>query len=268
MTSKKQLITAKTFMEENPLWEVIKLKDGKDTLSYKSNNVLYLLRCKQCGNEAEKPGNTIGQCTRCKYTLRYDDDDKKFVKEEPTDEKDIRVAAENMKKPAKKFTSIEGEVPDKRKKEKVVLVTDESDDDTLVEVDEGTKNVALDLSELIKIASKTTGLKSDTQLANQKKKKDSYAKRREEKIESHKEQKEMEVENIDEFDGDDELTTTTTTILPKKKDKEHSKIVDHNIDEEPCPPVKVEEIMMKVVRLRPGQTYFCKESGILFMVDE
>jgi len=61
----------------------------------------------------------------------------------------------------------------------------------------------------------------------------------------------MEVENIDEFDQDDELATTTTTILPKKKDKEHSKIVDHNIDEEPCPSVKVEEIMIKVVRLKP-----------------
>jgi hypothetical protein len=174
-------------MGENPLWEVIKLKgviklkeviklkDGKETLSYKSNNVLYLLRCKQYGNEVEKPGNTIGQCTRCKYTLRYDDDER-FVKEAPTDEKDIRVAVENMKKPTKQLTSIEDAVPDKRKKEKTKidldLTDDESDDSNGSDVDViDNSRVGLDIKDLVKLASSSSGLRSKTQLDFRKRKK-------------------------------------------------------------------------------------------------
>ena len=123
MTS--SIVTVQSFIKSNPLWTVVKLREGRDTLSYKSNNALYLVECKQCGDQAEKPGNTITQCRRCKYSLVREGDDWKVLA--PFDEKDIRIAKDNMKKPPKKFTFVEEELPEKREKKVEVEEVEEEE---------------------------------------------------------------------------------------------------------------------------------------------
>ena len=268
---KNPIVTVDAFVQSNPLWKVLKVKEGRGTLSYKSNSVLYLVECKNCGDQAEKPGNTISQCRRCKHTVEFNFAKDKFVTAEPTDPKDIRIAKDNLKKPAKKLTALSEDVPSKRsaKKAEPVEEEEEEEEDEEEEEEEPAPKVApvgLDIKDLISLAVKTSGLKSDNQVAEQKKKKEAYKNLRKEKIEAKIEHDKWV---NDDSDHDADRVTPETSILPKKKSTERSKVVDSNVVDAPqCSGVKVEEKTMKVVRLKPGQTFYCKESGILFVVDE
>lgn len=265
MTS--SIVTVESFIKSNPLWTVVKLREGRNTLSYKSNNALYLVECKQCGDQAEKPGNTITQCRRCKYSLVREGDDWKVLA--PFDEKDIRIAKDNMKKPPKKFTFVEEELPEKREKKVEVEEVEEEElpkkrgkkEKVVVEEkqeeDAPAPSVGLDLDDLFKIATTTSGHKSQKQLDYEQAKIESYEKKRQAKIE---EKKQRDIEDNLDIDG---LTGhVEESILPKSKQNERSKVTDKN-----CV-VKEEDVVVKKIRLKPGCTYYCKESGILFIVDD
>lgn len=64
----------------------------------------------------------------------------------------------------------------------------------------------------------------------------------------------------------DDITEDVEPIIPtaKKKEKKVEKTKDHPISEN-CP--EVEKVMMSVVRLKPGQSFYCKTTSTLYLVD-
>ena len=72
-------ISAETFFSNNNLFEFIKYKDIKtEKLSVISSDNKYILKCKICGEDNDKTGNSkiLLKCTNCKSYLTPSDEDK------------------------------------------------------------------------------------------------------------------------------------------------------------------------------------------------
>lgn len=277
-----KIISVTTFFTENPLWKLLKQKDGKVTASYKSNTVNSLIECKKCGEQAERRGTAGYMCLRCRRTVAVTPTGVVTIVE-PTGEKELAMQEKGMardpkkiydadlaededdeeeepilvkKKSTKKKTELttqemEDLVPSsKKKKSKKDMVPFEDSD--VEEVKKPSEELFMDLDLLAEFAAKTSGNLTEAEIAAKKTLLEKKTIRRQTKKTAVEAARAAAEEDITE----DGTTTTTTTILPTKKEKECSKATE-------CSGVVVREI-----RLKPGSSYYCAETKTMYIVDE
>ena len=273
-----KIISVAKFFEHNPLWKLVKQKDGKPTASYKSNTVNSIIECKKCTEQAERRGTAGYKCLRCRRSIELDDAGV-FKIVEPTTEKELAAQEVGMARDPKKiYDEDEDEddeepapVPVKKTKKKAALTTQEMDDlvpstkkkmskkavapvDTSDDEEDATpKKLFMDLDFLADLAAKTSGNLTEAEMKAKKATLEKKTTRRQIKKTAAEAARTAAEEDITE-DGTT-TTTTTTTILPIKKEKERSKVTE-------CSGVVEREI-----RLKPGSSYYCATTKTMFIVD-
>lgn len=225
------IISVTTFFKDNGLFKLLELKDGAMNKSYKTKSQEYVMECEKCGQQVEQRGNAVFQCRRCRRSVvpdRNDDDELIWVIEEPTG-KLLKKAEEAMLKPAKVFPKFAA-----------AAAVEEVEEEAEEEREEPKPPSAATMVDFLKgSAPKVSGKR----VAARKKARD-----------------EEEARDIDE-PSDDVILPTKKASVPKPKETPVVEPVAETIGK--CP--KAKEVTMKVVELSPGQTFYCKESGILFI---
>lgn len=228
------IISARNFTDGNKLFNVLLHKDGDEKKSYKTRNQLYVMECSKCLEQVEMRGNAKFECRRCRRFVSplIGDDGKikwKIDESSLTDKKVI----EALKNPPKVFF----------KDGKYIEVEAESEEDEEEDEEENIpapvpvkKSIPKgdEMIDFLKATAVETGSKSKDR------------------------PKKKKVEVVTEDNGDD-IDEEVDSIIPKKKEKTTlpKKPVEY------CPVVS--EVQMKVITLKPGQTYFCKELNMLFV---
>lgn len=257
-------ISAKTFIDHNPLFKVSKI-NGNNTMSYKSTSVEYFWTCEgkgseknsKCGEFAERKGSSKFNCLRCRrYLVQVSEADGYWKVEEPTDEKELELRTRGFARPAKSDTTIP--TPRLTISKKTVKVSEEDEDEDEEEEEApAPKIISLDIDKLVNIASKTSGLR--TKVAS--KKEALVAKR-----EDERKHKAKQVEDADADINEPDEEDIPQVVLPVTKKKEQSKAKPQSVKvEEKGDCAKVEEITMKVVRLKANQTFFCPVTNTMYM---
>lgn len=226
------IISARNFADGNKLFNVLLHKDGDDKKSYKTRNQLYVMECSKCLEQVEQRGNAKFECRRCRRFVSpvIGDDGKIKWKIDESSLKDKKVI-EALKNPPKvffkdgKYIEVEAESEDEEEDEEVNIPTP-----VKKSIPKGDEMI-----DFLKAMAVETGNKSKDR------------------------PKKKKVEAVAEDNGDDIDEEVVESIIPKKKEKTvlPKKPVEH------CPVVS--DVQMKVITLKPGQTYFCKELNTLFV---
>ena len=263
MSRKSSVISAETFFNENPLWKLLKLGDGKLSASYKSNVNEYFLECKECGEQIERRGSAGFKCTRCRRTVELVDDNK-FVIVEPTDEKDLALKEKNMARDPKKLTGLDAEEssdkeepvkvvePVKTRKtraKKVVVPAAVPEDSEAEEEPTEPKEVFLDLNDLAALASKASGYLTPEELVEKEK---IVARKNSRRAAKKADREQREIEEVDNINEDEE---PSDSILPERKEKERCKVKE-------CRGVVNSEIILK-----SGESYYIAELGLMIRAE-
>lgn len=274
-----KIISVAKFFDHNPLWTLLKQKDGKPTASYKSNTVNSFIECKKCTEQAKRRGTAGYMCLRCRRTVEVVDGVVSIV--EPTSEKELAAQEVGMARDPKKiYNEDEDEdaeeepapVPVKKTKKKAALTTQEMEDlvpstkkkmskkavapvDSSDDEEDATpkKELFMDLDLLADFAAKTSGNLTEAEMKAKKATLEKKTTRRQIKKTAAETARDAAEDDITE-DGTT-TTTTTTTILPIKKEKERSKVTE-------CSGVVEREI-----RLKPGSSYYCAKTKTMYIVD-
>lgn len=262
MSKKSNIISAQTFFDQNPLWKLLKLNDGKLSASYKSNTNEYYLECKECGEQIERRGAAGFKCTRCRRTVELGDDNQ-FSTVEPTDEKDLAMKEKNMARDPKKLVGLDAddeeaepaapvEQPAKtrkaRGKKAVEPVVEESDKE---EQPAEAKEVFLDLNDLAKLASKASGYLTPEEVAE----KEQIAAKKTQRRTAKKEARAQALIDAEEDINEPDEPEEDSSILPRKKETERCKVKE-------CHGIVSKEIVLK-----PGESYFIKELGLMIRAE-
>lgn len=273
-----KIISVTKFFAKNPLWKLLKQKDGKTTASYKSNTVNCLIECKKCGEQAERRGTAKYKCLRCRRDVAVTQDGVVSIVE-PTDDKELKFREAGMAREPKKIydedlaedltededdeeeepapvpvkkkstkKKTEDLVPIRKKKSKKdVVPVEESDEEE--EDKSPSKDLFMDLDVLADFASKTSGNLTEAEKTAKKA-------TIEKKIVRRQIKKEAATDDI--IPEEDAPTTSTTNyvpIVPAKKLRDAPKL-----DE--CSGLVKKEIVLK-----SGDTYFVAEIGLMIRVE-
>lgn len=229
-------ISAEKFFKENGLFDLLMHEEGEMDKSYKTENQQYVIKCKKCGEEIRLKGNSKFQCRRCRREVVREGDN--LIIREPSGA-DIARAEKAMKRdPIVLVQSIED---------------DASSDD---EEEEEPKNKLPDTDTTVAFLKSLSGKISGGRIVNTKVKEDEDITQEEEKqAPRRRTRRDASEESLSE-----ESILPTSKSRSKKVPEPKEVPVEAKDD---CPQVK--EVSMKIVELKPGQTYFSKELGIMFV---
>ena len=274
-----KIISVTKFFNQNPLWTLLKQKDGKTTASYKSNTVNCLIECKKCGEQAERRGTAKYKCLRCRRDVAVTPDGVVSIVE-PTDDKEVKFREAGMAREPKKIydedlaedltededdeeepapvpvkkkstkKKTEDLVPIRKKKSKKDAAhVEESDEEE--EDKSPSKDLFMDLDTLAEFASKTSGNLTEAEKTAKKA-------TIEKKIVRRQNKKEAAADDIIPEEEEEAPTTSTTnyvSVVPSKKLRDAPKL-----DE--CSGLVKKEIVLK-----SGDTYFVAEIGLMIRVE-
>ena len=252
-------IKVNEFFDNNPLFKLIKQTDGKSNSSYKSRNNEYIVECWKCDEQAEKRGTAIEKCMRCRRTLIVDEDNNNdpYTIVQPTGE-EKKIADEKMKKPARVLVepvvapvAAPVVVPTVAPIAAPVMVAPKTRFDRVLHNTE-TQMVA-PKNDLMNFLKSTTTTTSGIDKIKDDKKEDD--KKEDDKIEDDKIEEEVPIKE---------------SILPKKKqsNKKAPIPVEKPVINEQgnCPTEYKKE--MRIIELKPGQSFYIEELGILIVGKE
>lgn len=232
------IISATKFFAENGLFKLLKHTDGELKKSYKTLSQEYTMECNKCGEQVEQRGNSAFTCRRCRRSVVavIDDGVVAWVIKNPEGTVQKKNAEAGMKR-APKIIIIQDEVDP---------FADSGEEDEVEEVKPKMPEPKEMVSFLKKTALKTSGERIPVKKAAAKAVKMI-----------------QETEDINESD-EDYVTTTTTTAIPVKKGRPPKPKAE---PKEECVGPAVEEKTMKIMRLKPGQCFYCKITGVMYMGD-
>jgi ribosomal protein L37AE/L43A len=222
----QDFITAQEFIDGNGLFKVLK-HTGNPNLSYKNEKHKYILECK-CGQQVEKRGSAkLMKCTRCQRSVVGEIEDNGIVwKIDESKLKDPKVVKALEKEP------------------KIVVKDDEEAEEAEEAKDVQPRRPLPPTSEMVDFLKTTSKSISALPKTRSKKTKKTFA------------EEDPDYKPVEE----DISVEPSESIVPAAK-------IDPPVREpvNPCE-TKVEAVMMKVVMLKPGQTFHHQESNTLFIV--
>lgn len=233
------IISARNFADSNNLFNVLLHKEGDDKKSYKTRTQLYVMECTKCTEQVEQRGNAKFECRRCRRFVSpvIGDDGKIKWKVDETSLKEKKVL-DALKNPPKVFF----------RDGKYLEAEPESEEE---EEDEEENIPAPPVKKSIPKGSEMIDFLKTTASESGKKSKD----RPKKKTEAVAEDTGVDIDEVDV--GLVEEIAEPVTVKKKEKTTPSKKSVEH------CPVVN--EVQMKVITLKPGQTFFCKELNMLFV---
>jgi len=240
-------LTASEYFDQNPLFELDKLLAGKMANSYMAPTNHYSIKCKGCGAVFERRGDSsafkkVSKCPECR--LQYDVESREILRD---------AAKPSSKEATKKKKSKIVEASDSEEDVKPIpkrkfkqtpyedILSDEEDEESEVPVREKLVNP---FDALVKANEKSTaalGVRGSVRKAK-------------------KVQPEPETELESEPETPPPTTTTTTVEVPEVSPKqgEMIKLLEKQAKEFP-----VEEVCMKIVRLKQGDIYVCGDVMVI-----